>query len=40
MNDQGNYIVLWENIDRDWKIVWDAPVSDMPLGGTSEESVN
>jgi len=31
MSDQGNYVVLWEKIDGDWKIVWDAPVSERPL---------
>ncbi|WP_375324452.1 YybH family protein [Flagellimonas sp. GZD32] len=31
MNDKGNYVVLWEKIDGDWKIVWDAPVSEIPL---------
>lgn len=29
--DSGNYIVLWEKIDDDWKIVWDAPVTETPL---------
>lgn len=29
--DTGNYIVYWEKINGDWKIVWDAPVSAMPL---------
>ena len=31
MTDKGNYVVLWERIDGDWKIVWDAPVSTVPL---------
>jgi len=31
MTDQGNYVVLWEKIEGDWKIVWDAPVSNLPL---------
>jgi ketosteroid isomerase-like protein len=30
-SDRGNYVVLWENIDGKWKIVWDAPVSEVPL---------
>ena len=29
--DSGNYIVLWEKIDGNWKIVWDAPVTEIPL---------
>jgi ketosteroid isomerase-like protein len=31
MEDKGNYLVLWEKIDGDWKIVWDAPVTELPL---------
>ncbi|WP_455170285.1 YybH family protein [Aegicerativicinus sediminis] len=31
MSDKGNYVVLWEKLDGDWKIVWDAPVSELPL---------
>lgn len=31
MEDTGNYVVLWEYIDNDWKIVWDAPVSTVPM---------
>ena len=31
IEDSGHYIVLWELIDGDWKIVWDAPVSENPL---------
>ena len=29
--DTGHYIVLWEESDGIWKIVWDAPVTEMPL---------
>jgi hypothetical protein len=29
--DEGNYLVLWEKIDGDWKILWDAPVSTVPM---------
>lgn len=29
--DKGHYLVLWEKRDTDWKIVWDAPVSELPL---------
>ncbi|MCX2742722.1 nuclear transport factor 2 family protein [Mangrovivirga sp. M17] len=35
--DQGYYVVLWEKIDGDWKIVWDAPVSSLPLPGQENE---
>lgn len=31
MTDKGSYVVLWENINNDWKVVWDAPVSEMPM---------
>ena len=31
MDDNGNYVVLWEKIDGDWQIVWDAPVSENPI---------
>lgn len=29
--DTGHYVVLWEKQDDDWKIVWDAPVSEVPI---------
>ena len=29
--DKGNYVVLWEKINDDWKIVWDAPVSELSI---------
>lgn len=33
--DQGNYVVMWRQIqDGQWRAVWDAPVSTMPLGAT------
>ena len=35
--DEGNYIVLWENIGGDWKIVWDAPVSKTPMPDSMPE---
>ena len=31
MTDKGSYIVLWEKINDNWKIVWDAPVSELPM---------
>ena len=32
-SDKGNYVLLWEKIDGDWKAVWDAPVSEVPIPG-------
>lgn len=29
--DSGNYLVYWHKIKDDWKVVWDAPVSTLPL---------
>jgi ketosteroid isomerase-like protein len=29
--DSGNYLVYWEKINGNWKVVWDAPVSTIPL---------
>lgn len=29
--DSGNYLVYWRKINDKWKVVWDAPVSTMPL---------
>ncbi len=31
MSDKGNYVVLWEKINGEWRVVWDAPVSDVPF---------
>ena len=31
MTDEGNYVVLWQRIDNDWKIVWDAPSPTTPM---------
>lgn len=30
-DDHGHYVVLWEKQNDEWKIVWDAPVSEVPL---------
>ena len=31
--DQGNYVVMWrQEQDGQWRGVWDAPVSTLPLG--------
>ena len=29
--DTGHYIVLWEELDGKWKIVWDTPVTELPI---------
>ncbi|MEO9069794.1 MAG: DUF4440 domain-containing protein [Ginsengibacter sp.] len=29
--DSGNYLVYWEKINDNWKVVWDAPVSTIPV---------
>lgn len=32
--DKGNYVVLWKReSDGKWRIVWDAPVSELPIPG-------
>lgn len=34
--DRGNYVVLWRrDPDGRWRIVWDAPVSELPLPGVA-----
>ncbi|MBO0329536.1 YybH family protein [[Muricauda] lutisoli] len=38
MEDKGNYLVLWEKLDGDWKIVWDAPVTELPLPAQTPDS--
>jgi ketosteroid isomerase-like protein len=33
--DKGNYVVLWRREDDEtWRIVWDAPVSELPIPGS------
>ena len=39
MTDKGNYLVLWEKIDGKWKIVWDAPVSEVPFPSKEIENI-
>jgi len=40
MRDRGNYVVLWRlHPDGEWRIVWDAPVSELPPGGAREGAV-
>jgi ketosteroid isomerase-like protein len=39
MEDKGNYMVLWEKMDGDWKVVWDAPVTELPLSGQADDSL-
>ncbi len=35
-DDRGNYVVLWRlEADGAWRIVWDAPVSEVPVGGVT-----
>lgn len=39
-SDKGNYVVLWEKRNGEWKIVWDAPVSEIPLPNMAMEQEN
>lgn len=33
-DDRGNYIAVWRlEPDGEWRILWDAPVSELPLSG-------
>ncbi len=37
MEDSGNYVVLWRlEADGEWRIVWDAPVSELSPGVTGQ----
>ena len=37
MEDSGNYVVLWRlDPDGEWRVVWDAPVSELPPSGTGQ----
>jgi ketosteroid isomerase-like protein len=31
IKDTGNYVVHWQKINNQWKIIWDAPVSTVPI---------
>lgn len=34
MEDRGNYVAVWkQQPDSTWRIIWDAPVSSVPLAG-------
>ncbi len=36
-DDRGNYVVLWRlEPDGEWRILWDAPVSELPPGGSAK----
>jgi ketosteroid isomerase-like protein len=36
IEDRGNYVVFWrEDPDGQWRVVWDAPVSEVPPSGRS-----
>jgi len=36
-SDRGNFLVLWRlEGDGVWRIVWEAPVSELPLGGARQ----
>lgn len=31
VQDKGNYVVVWEKKDGNWRALWDAPVSEVQL---------
>lgn len=37
MSDKGNYMALWEKIGGKWQVIWDAPVSELPLPNLQAE---
>ena len=37
IKDTGSYVVHWQKINNDWKIVWDAPVSSVSLSSPSSK---
>lgn len=39
IKDKGSYVVLWEKINNEWKIVWDAPVSEIPMPNMMTDSI-
>jgi len=39
MTDKGSYVVLWEKINNDWKVIWDAPVSEIPIPNLATDSI-
>lgn len=39
MEDQGNYLVLWEKMDGDWKVLWDAPVTELPMASQPMDTI-
>lgn len=38
MEDEGNYLVLWEKLDGEWKVVWDAPVTELPMPTQAQDT--
>lgn len=38
MEDKGNYMVLWEKVEGEWKVVWDAPVTELPMPRQAPDS--
>ena len=31
MTDKGNYVVVWQKVGDDWKVLWDAPTPTTPM---------